>query len=93
MPGFMTPPRRSGGFCSYQILIGAWLFVFYLSPLFATGQSHLESQMFEAYTNADNDSLRLLRMNQLSGYYYSAKNFGKGDSIIEKQIMLAEASK
>ncbi len=34
----------------------------------------------------------ILKLGQLSSYYYANKNFEKGDSLIEKQIMLAEAT-
>lgn len=56
------------------------------------GQQLVEESLIRQYENADTDSVRVVKIGQLADYYFAVKNFSSGDSLIEKQIMLAEAS-
>lgn len=61
-------------------------------PFLAAGQPGIEENLIRSCREAGSDSDRIVRMGRLSDYYYANKNFSSGDSLIEKQIMLAEAS-
>jgi tetratricopeptide (TPR) repeat protein len=56
------------------------------------GQQHIEEKLQQNFNQSRSDSERIINLGQLSQYYYANKNFVKGDSLIEKQIMLAEAT-
>lgn len=60
-------------------------------PLTLTAQRTVEDRLYQAYSTAA-DSNRIYLLKQLSDYYYAKKDFAKGDSIIEKMIMRAEAT-
>ncbi|MEO7924767.1 MAG: hypothetical protein ABIR30_13880 [Chitinophagaceae bacterium] len=66
------------------------LFAFLLLPLAA--QRSIEEKLQQNITNAPSDSEKIERLGLLSQFYYANKNFRKGDSLIEKQIILAEAT-
>ena len=55
-------------------------------------QQLIEEKLIQQYKEARSDSGKLNNLIRLSDYYYAIKKFTKGDSIIEKQIILAEAS-
>jgi tetratricopeptide (TPR) repeat protein len=55
-------------------------------------QQDTESRLLLACSATTSDTARVLLLGQLSDYYYASKNYIKGDSVIEKQIMLAEGS-
>ena len=55
-------------------------------------QQYIEEKLEQNFNAAKSDSEMILKLGQLSSYYYANKNFEKGDSLIEKQIMLAEAT-
>lgn len=55
-------------------------------------QQYVEDNLIRNCREAKNDSDYIVKMGWLSDYYYANKNFLKGDSVIEKQIMRAEAT-
>lgn len=55
-------------------------------------QPLLEENLREKIAGAGSDSERIVRLGQLADYYYANKDFDRGDSLIEKQFMLAGAS-
>lgn len=55
-------------------------------------QEDPEARLLRAYDNARSDSERVVYLGKLSEYYYAYKDFNKGDSIIEKQIITAEGT-
>lgn len=65
---------------------------FLLFSFIIQGQQLVEGKLIKKYEEAKSDSIRLSKLSHLSDYYYAIKSFAKGDSIIEKQIILAEAS-
>jgi hypothetical protein len=58
----------------------------------AGAQQNVEDNLVRNCREATNDSDYIVKTGWLSDYYYANKNFLKGDSVIEKQIMRAEAS-
>lgn len=67
------------------------LLVVAICPL-AKSQRYIEDSLVHSCQSAVSDSDRIVKMGRLSDYYYANKKFNSGDSLIEKQIMLAEAS-
>ncbi|MBK7561322.1 MAG: tetratricopeptide repeat protein [Chitinophagaceae bacterium] len=67
-------------------------FLVSLSFTAVQGQQQIEERLKQNFNAARSDSERIVRLGHLSQYYYANKNFAKGDSLIEKQIMLAEAT-
>jgi hypothetical protein len=65
---------------------------FLLTGLSAIGQLDIEEKLRQHISNARSDSEKIVRLGQLSQFYYANKDFERGDSLIEKQIILAEAS-
>ena len=63
-----------------------------LCSIFSRGQDFIEKNLINKYNSAKSDSDRIVQLGQLSEYYFANKDFIKGDSLIEKQIMLAEAT-
>jgi hypothetical protein len=55
-------------------------------------QPFIEESLRQKITEARSDSERIISLGHLSAYYYANKDFEKGDSLIEKQIMLAGAT-
>lgn len=53
-------------------------------------QDNLEDRLIRETGVVATDSGRIMALGQLSDYYYASKQFSKGDSVIEKLIMLAE---
>ena len=70
----------------------AGLVILLLAHLAGLGQSNLEEKLRIACFESATDSEKIIRLDQLSRFYYATKNFTRGDSAIERQIMLAEAS-
>jgi len=68
------------------------LLILFVHCKVAQGQPQVEDKLIKHLEAARSDSDRIVRMGQLSQYYYANKDFVKGDSLIEKQIMLAEAT-
>ncbi len=60
--------------------------------LSGNSQADIENKLILHSRQASSDSERIVSMGILADYYYANKNFERGDSLIEKQIMLAEAS-
>ena len=56
-------------------------------------QDKLEQLLNRELAEAKTDSIRIVILGKLADYYYAEKNEIKGDSLIEKQIMLAEESR
>lgn len=56
-------------------------------------QHNLEQKLNRQLEDAKTDSARIVVLGKLADYYYAEKNESKGDSLIEKQIMLAEESR
>lgn len=56
------------------------------------GQESIEKVFYEQYNAACSDVEKIKRPGQLADYFYANNDFEKGDSQIEKQIMLAEAT-
>ncbi len=74
-------------------LIRKWLIVVAIAiPCLSRSQQKVEDSLYQRYNKAINDEDRIKSLGALSDYYYANKNFSKGDSLIEKQIMLAEAT-
>lgn len=82
----MTPPPVRFFYWVICILIPA------IAPLPAGAQRGVEERLLRRYSEATTDSERVVRIGPLADYYYANKDFHKADSLIEKQIMLAEAS-
>lgn len=55
-------------------------------------QHTTEQNLIDNYKSAESDSIRVLKLEELAEFYYAYKYFQKGDSIIEKLIMTAEAT-
>src|SRR5688572_26967187 len=70
----------------------ALLFFIYLNLPELKSQPEIENKLKLRINQASSDSERIVRLGQLSQYYYANKDFTKGDSLIEKQIMLAETT-
>jgi hypothetical protein len=56
------------------------------------GQEEIEKNLYQKYNAVKSDIEKINQLGQLAEYFYANKNFEKGDSLIEKQIMLAEAT-
>ncbi len=76
---------------SLLMQITAALLLTFISFIAQT-QPAIESRLIHNCRVANSDSDRIIEMGRLSDYYYANKDFTSGDSLIEKQIMLAEAS-
>lgn len=63
-----------------------------LISFYGRSQADIETSLITNCQLATSDSDRIIKMGRLSDYYYANKDFTSGDSLIEKQIMLAEAS-
>jgi hypothetical protein len=61
-------------------------------PVAAFTQNAWETELRNACNTAASDSERITRLDHLAQYYFSNSQFQKGDSVIERQIMVAEAS-
>jgi L-rhamnose mutarotase len=71
------------------------LFLFLFPFLFVTqlyAQDNPEKQLSQQFQNAQNDSDRIMALQQLSNYYYARREEVKGDSMIDKQLMIAYES-
>ena len=55
-------------------------------------QKHIEDSLIRSCNTAKTDLDAIKRLGALSDYYFANKMFSKGDSLVEKQLMLAEAS-
>jgi len=85
-----TPPLLPGFFYCYRFLLRiVYLFAFILSTQLVHGQQLIEKKLEQNVSEARSDSERIVSLGQLSQYYYANKDFQKGDSLIENQIMLA----
>ncbi len=82
----MAPALR---YITYGILL---LLPLTVCSLVSRSQQVVEETLLQRYREARSDSEQIVRMGQLSDYYYANKKFVKADSLIEKQIMLAEAT-
>ena len=60
------------------------------SPVY--GQAEIEEKLRKACFNAGSDSERVVRLNDLARFYIATREFSKGDSTIERQIMIAEST-
>ena len=74
----------------YFLLRAMLLFLFCSAATSLFSQQYIEDSLYRSCKQATSDSDRIVRLGRLSDYYYANKNFAKGDSLIEKQIMLAE---
>lgn len=63
-----------------------------LSSCMVWGQPPVEQTLIKNFNKAKGVANQVVALMQLSDYYYAIKEFTKGDSIIEKQIILAESS-
>lgn len=68
------------------------LLLWVVSNKTARAQPFIEESLRQKITASGSDSERIINLGHLSAYYYANKDFEKGDSLIEKQIMLAGAS-
>ena len=68
------------------------VFVILLISHITTGQQSVEEKFRQQIASANSDSERIVSMGRYSKYLYAIKSFVKGDSLIEKQIMLAEST-
>lgn len=55
-------------------------------------QQYLEDSLIRNCQTAKTEVEKIESLGRLSDYYFANKNFSEGDSLIEKQIMLAEAT-
>ena len=69
-----------------------WVVALIMSSLVAQSQRAVEEKLYRRYNEARSDSEQIIGIGQLADYFYANKNFQKADSLIEKQIMLAEAT-
>lgn len=70
---------------------GILIFLFF-NPCWLLAQNDPETTLIGIYQTSNTDSGRIRVLNLLADYYFANKDFKRGDSIIEKQIMLAEAT-
>ncbi len=68
------------------------LFAIVLISLTTYGQQSVEEKFRQQIATAKSDSERIISLGRFSKYQYAIKNFVAGDSLIEKQIMLAEST-
>jgi hypothetical protein len=68
------------------------IFLSLLTTANVQAQQNVEDNLVRNCREAKNDSDYIVKMGWLSDYYYANKNFLKGDSVIEKQIMRAEST-
>jgi hypothetical protein len=61
-------------------------------PWSVYSQKHIEDSLIKSCNSAKTDFEAINRLGALSDYYFANKMFSKGDSLVEKQLMLAEAS-
>jgi len=80
-------------YCRHNTLLRLGIFIlFTVFSLDIYGQQIIETQLQQTVQQAKSDSERIISLEKLSDYYYANKEFEKGDSVIEKQIMYAEAT-
>jgi hypothetical protein len=72
--------------------IGLAVCILFCTSTGAQAQQVVEDSLLRRFEEARNDSERVMILERLSDYYYAVKNFRKGDSLIEKQIILAEST-
>ena len=68
------------------------LLAIFFTPLFSAAQTDIENTLIRNFQDAKSDTGRIHSLSLLADYYFANKDFKKGDSVIERQIMLAEAS-
>ncbi len=56
------------------------------------GQQYIEDSLLRSVNSSRSEVEKIKNLERLSDYYYANKNFTAGDSLIEKQIMLAEST-
>jgi tetratricopeptide (TPR) repeat protein len=79
-------------YCSFsRHCLLLFLFAFVLVTQLCA-QDNPEKQLSLQFKNAQNDSDRIMALQQLSNYYYARREETKGDSIVEKQLMIAYES-
>ncbi len=79
--------------CCYRFPIRIAFILFLLIPFsHLYSQQQFEKRLIQNLKQAKSDSEQIGILGKLSEYYYANKDFDTGDSLIEKQIMLAEAT-
>lgn len=68
------------------------LFCFLLTSFCVAGQLPLEKELQLAYARATTDNVRIAVLGQLAEYYSAFRDNEKADSLLEKQMLLAEIS-
>lgn len=75
---------------------GLWdrfiLLILVSGSLQAMGQNTVEEKLWNKYKQAHSDSTIIVSIGELAHFYFANKDFDKADSLIERQIMLAEAT-
>ncbi len=79
-------------FTSRHFLKIGLFFHFLLFAYISAGQQLSEQYFVRKYESSKTIAEKVLSLKYLSDYYYTIKNFAKGDSVIEKLIIEAEAS-
>src|SRR5687768_12389284 len=80
---------------NYQyILLLRFIFILSLIAISPSirAQRHIEDSLIRSCNAAKTDLEQIDRYGRLSDYYYANKDFSKGDSLIERQLMMAEAT-
>ena len=68
-------------------------FLFILFSTVNLPAQDIEQKLTTAVDNAKTDKDQVAALGELSRYYYSRKDFQKGDSILEKRVQVAEATR
>jgi hypothetical protein len=83
----LTSSKKTvASFGRYYLLF--FLFAFAIATKLSA-QGNPEKQLSLQFKNAQNDSDRIMTLQQLSNYYFARKDDVKGDSIVDKQLMTA----
>jgi len=83
--------KPAGSFLCRFLFILLLLLAYPRHVLYA--QDKLEQLLYRQLEEAKTDSIHIVVLGKLADYYYAEKNENNGDSLIEKQIMLAEESR
>lgn len=92
MTPFASPPGSKGCCCTGIRRRNLLLVLAFVLSVTGFTQQKLEGKILGAYAAADSDSSRIMVLRELSDYYYGVREYARGDSVIEKMIMLADAS-
>lgn len=76
-----------------NVCLQTLLLLFLYFPINLWSQSNYEQELIKNSKLATTDNQKISSLNQLAEFYYVNKDFSKGDSIIERELMIAEAKR